>query len=50
LLPNGEVLLGINTFYVSENKCIKLIEKNFKIKKIIRMRFNTSIVFRIIAI
>jgi len=50
LLPHGEVLLGINTFYVSESKCIKLIEKKFKIKKITRMRFNSSVVFKIVSI
>lgn len=50
LLPGGEVLLGINTFYVSENICIKLIEKKFKIKKITRMRFNSSVVFKIVPI
>jgi release factor glutamine methyltransferase len=50
LLPDGEVLLGINTFYVSESKCIKLIENKFKIKKITRMKFNSSVVFKIVPI
>ena len=50
LLPQGEVLLGINTFYVSESKCIRLIKKKFKIKKIIRMKFNSSIAFKIVSI
>jgi len=50
LLPKGEILLGMNTFYVSESRCIRLIKKKFKIKKIIRMKFNSSIAFKIVAI
>ena len=48
LTKNGEILLGMNTFYVSEKKCIKLIKlQKFKIKKITKMIFNTSVVFKI---
>ena len=48
LLPHGQILLGVNTFYVSQKKCTELIiKKKFKIKKIITMKFNTSIVFKL---
>ena len=48
LTTNGEILLGMNTFYVSEKKCKKIIKlQKFKIKKITRMKFNTSVVFKI---
>jgi len=50
LLPKGEILLGMNTFYIPESKCIRLIKKQFRIIKIVRMRFNSSVVFKIVAI
>ncbi len=51
LTADGEILLGINTFYVPQTHCNKLIsETGFKIVKITKMKFNTSIVFRLKAI
>ena len=48
LIPKGEILLGINTFYVPEKICAQaIIDSGYNIKKITKMRFNTSIVFRI---
>ena len=48
LIPEGEILLGINTFYVPEKICAQaIIDSGYNIKKITKMRFNTSIVFRI---
>lgn len=48
LTPAGEIIIGINTFYVNENKCKKLfLKKSLKIEKIIRMRLNTSVVFKL---
>ena len=51
LKTDGEILLGINTFYVSQTLCNKLISKSgFKVLKITKMKFNTSVVFRLKAI
>tara|TARA_B100000902_G_scaffold148005_1_gene144846 strand:- start:20 stop:667 length:648 start_codon:yes stop_codon:yes gene_type:complete len=51
LTADGEILLGINTFYVPQIHCNKLIsETGFKIVNITKMKFNTSIVFRLKAI
>ena len=48
LIPKGEILLGINTFYVPEKICAQaIIDSGYNIKKITKMRFNTSIVFKI---
>ncbi len=48
LTSEGEILLGINTFYVPRENCVKVIESTgYKIEKITKMKFNTSIVFRI---
>ena len=48
LIPEGEILLGINTFYVPEKICSQvIIDTGYNIKKITKMRFNTSIVFKI---
>ena len=48
LTTEGEILLGINTFYVPKSICIKLItDLEYSIEKITKMNFNTSIVFRI---
>ena len=48
LIPEGEILLGINTFYVPEKICAQtIIDTGYNIKKITKMRFNTSIVFKI---
>lgn len=48
LMTDGEILLGINTFYVSQALCNKLIsETGYKVEKITKMKFNTSIVFRL---
>ena len=48
LIPEGEILLGINTFYVPEKICVQvIIDTGYNIKKITKMRFNTSIVFKI---
>ena len=48
LIPEGEILLGINTFYVTEKICAQvIIDTGYNIKKITKMRFNTSIVFKI---
>ena len=51
LMTDGEILLGINTFYVPQAHCNKLIlETGYKVEKITKMKFNTSIVFRLKAI
>jgi len=51
LFTGGIILLGINTYYVPENMLKKiLISNGFMIQKISRMRFNTSIVFKLTAI
>ena len=48
LMNDGEILLGINTFYVSQTHCNKLIsETGYRVEKITKMKFNTSIVFRL---
>ena len=48
LMNDGEILLGINTFYVSQTLCNKLIsETGYRVEKITKMKFNTSIVFRL---
>lgn len=48
LFPRGIILLGINTYYLPEIVIKKvLIDNGFIIKKITRMRFNTSIVFNL---
>tara|TARA_B100000401_G_scaffold429331_1_gene362850 strand:- start:1 stop:657 length:657 start_codon:yes stop_codon:yes gene_type:complete len=48
LTNDGEILLGINTFYVSQTLCNQLIsETGYRIEKITKMKFNTSIVFRL---
>ena len=45
---NGIILLGMNNFYVPENKCVELInQNNYKIKKVTKMAFNSSVVFSI---
>ena len=44
LTPNGKILLGINTYYVSKKICLDLIEgSNYQIEKITKMKFNTSV-------
>tara|TARA_Y100001980_G_C14509552_1_gene285039 strand:+ start:210 stop:857 length:648 start_codon:yes stop_codon:yes gene_type:complete len=51
LTNDGEILLGINTFYVPQAHCNKLIsETGFRVLKITKMKLNTSIVFRLKAI
>ena len=46
LNKKGKVFFGVNCFYISEEKCIKMIKKNnFKIYEIIGKRFNTAKVF-----
>ena len=46
LNPTGIIYLGINCFYVSEDKCIKTIEEfGFTIEHISRINMNTSRVF-----
>lgn len=48
LTPDGEILLGINTFYVSQIDCNKVIlETGYRVEKITKMRLNTSVVFRL---
>ena len=48
LTNDGEILLGINTFYVSQTLCNQLIsETGYRVEKITKMKFNTSIVFRL---
>ena len=51
LRTDGEILLGINTYYVPQTLCNELIaETGFKVLKITKMKLNTSIVFRLKAI
>ena len=46
LLPDGKIILGVNKFYVSKEKCLILIKKyGYDVKKITKIFFNTSIVF-----
>ena len=48
LTSNGKILLGINTFYVSKKLCLDVIkDSNYQIEKITKMKFNTSVVYRI---
>lgn len=48
LNSDGKILLGINTFYVSKEICLDVIKgSNYKIEKITKMKFNTSVVYRI---
>ena len=48
LTPDGIILLGMNTFYVPQNVCVKLIKDNgYKLEKITKMKFNTSIVLKL---
>lgn len=48
LTSNGKILLGINTFYVSKEMCLDVIKSsNYQIEKITKMKFNTSVVYRI---
>ena len=48
LNPDGIILLGMNTFYVPQNVCVKLIKDNgYKLEKITKMKFNTSIVLKL---
>ena len=48
LTPDGIILLGMNTFYVPKNVCVKLIKDNgYKLEKITKMKFNTSIVLKL---
>ena len=51
LRTDGEILLGINTYYVPQTLCNELIaETGFKVLKITKMKLNTSIVFTLKAI
>tara|TARA_B100000989_G_C19464104_1_gene437501 strand:+ start:455 stop:1120 length:666 start_codon:yes stop_codon:yes gene_type:complete len=46
LKPNGKVYFGVNCYYIKEENCMQLIKKNnFKIKKIIKKKFNSARVF-----
>ena len=46
LLPDGKIILGVNSFYVSKEKCLNLIKKyGYEVKKITKIFLNTSIVF-----
>lgn len=46
LNKKGKVFFGVNCFYISEEVCIQMIKKNnFKIYKIIGIKFNTAKVF-----
>lgn len=46
LKPNGKVYFGVNCYYIKEKDCIKLIKKNnFKIKTIVKNKFNSARVF-----
>ena len=48
LTPDGTILLGMNTYYVPQDVCVKLIEDTgYKLEKITKMRFNTSIVLKL---
>tara|TARA_B100000963_G_C22598797_1_gene659217 strand:+ start:1307 stop:1957 length:651 start_codon:yes stop_codon:yes gene_type:complete len=48
LTPDGTILLGMNTFYVPQNVCVKLIkDTGYKLEKITKMKFNTSIVLKL---
>lgn len=48
LSTTGEILLGINTFYVPQRSCLDIIyNTGYKLKKITYMKFNTSVVFRL---
>ncbi len=48
LTPDGIILLGMNTFYVPQNVCVKLIkDTGYKLEKITKMKFNTSIVLKL---
>tara|TARA_B100000242_G_C42950854_1_gene440899 strand:- start:14 stop:664 length:651 start_codon:yes stop_codon:yes gene_type:complete len=48
LNSNGKILLGINTFYIPKKICLDLIkDSNYQIEKITKMKFNTSVVYRI---
>lgn len=48
LTNGGEILLGVNTYYVPKSTCTNLIiDLGYSIKKITKMNFNTSIVYRI---
>ena len=48
LNSDGTILLGINTFYVPQTLCTKVIsETGYCIEKITKMKFNTSIVFKL---
>ena len=46
LLPDGKIILGVNSFYVSKEKCLNLFKKyRYEVKKITKIFLNTSIVF-----
>ena len=46
LLKDGVIFLGINNFYVSKEDCLNVINKyGYKVKKITKRSFNTSVVF-----
>tara|TARA_B100000989_G_scaffold294175_2_gene272802 strand:+ start:27303 stop:27953 length:651 start_codon:yes stop_codon:yes gene_type:complete len=48
LTINGKILLGLNTFYVPIETSVKVIKNsNFYIEKVTKMKFNTSVVYRI---
>ena len=47
-LTDGIIFVGMNTFYVPQNVCVKLIKDNgYKLEKITKMKFNTSIVLKL---
>ena len=46
LEKNGRVFFGVNCFYISEEKCKKMIKQyGYKIDTIVKIRFNTAKVF-----
>ena len=46
LAPRGRILLGINCFFVPEERCREIIrEKGYCIEDVVRRRFNTARVF-----
>jgi methylase of polypeptide subunit release factors len=46
LSNDGVILLGINNFYVTKEDCLNVIKRyDYKVKRITKMPFNTSVVF-----
>ena len=46
LSNDGVILLGINNFYITKEDCLNVIKRHeYKVKKITKMPFNTSVVF-----